>query len=376
MDTSSSWRYYTTKLLNRTLPFDTNTAILFVKEQGQESRVPIQDSTEDNSSDVFKDGDGEEIRAFYEQVLKTVGGQEKVDSSTSSKEEKGTTKAKNDSRQEDQDVSMATQKRNPKSKVKKSTSILDLFHFVQEGNLDNLYDALSTCDYDINIRDNYNWTMLMCASCAGHMDIVYFLLENGAQWIDIVDRRGLDAPSIAEMAGHHEIAYVIRTFNSTDNDEAPSTSDCETSKSFHCDTCGLEVTSSVQTPHTVSILHQFSCQHKSDLSAYSLPKSNRGFQMMLRSGWNPDTGLGSKGQGCQYPVKTILKQDRYGLGSKSTRRPRVTHFSAGDVSAVKNRRWRRDDQTDKKKITKKEKKKLLLKERKWEIEMRQYMNSD
>ncbi len=69
-----------------------------------------------------------------------------------------------------------------------------------------------------------------------------------------------------------------------------------------------------------------------------IPEANRGYQMMLSGGWDKKSGLGPSGSGKLYPVKTILKRDRHGLGleretgSKVT--PKVTHFDANDAISV------------------------------------------
>lgn len=63
--------------------------------------------------------------------------------------------------------------------------------------------------------------------------------------------------------------------------------------------------------------------------------------MLRRLGWSEEAhtgGLGRDGQGRRFPVATIFKQDRSGLGLSKTARPRVTHFAPKDVAAVVNRR--------------------------------------
>ena len=75
---------------------------------------------------------------------------------------------------------------------------------------------------------------------------------------------------------------------------------------------------------------------------FVIPEANVGYQMMIHGGWDKKSGLGPSGSGKLYPVKTILKQDRHGLGldreagSKVT--ARVTHFDANDESSVREPR--------------------------------------
>ena len=86
--------------------------------------------------------------------------------------------------------------------------------------------------------------------------------------------------------------------------------------------------------------------------------------MMVRSGWVPSKEFGSEGQRRQFPVKTVSKQDRYGLGvpSSSSRHSRVTHFSAHDIRAVRRRKGRRQQEEDKPRNSKRERARALEKE--------------
>ena len=67
--------------------------------------------------------------------------------------------------------------------------------------------------------------------------------------------------------------------------------------------------------------------------------------MMLSKGWDSNVGLGPSGEGKLYPVKTVLKRDKHGLGLEAaegnkeeihSKRPKVTHFGPRDSSSVKN----------------------------------------
>ena len=68
--------------------------------------------------------------------------------------------------------------------------------------------------------------------------------------------------------------------------------------------------------------------------------------MMLSGGWDKKSGLGPSGSGKLYPVKTILKRDRTGLGLERESgikvTPKVTHFDARDVAGVSDVAKNRD----------------------------------
>ena len=84
------------------------------------------------------------------------------------------------------------------------------------------------------------------------------------------------------------------------------------------------------------IAHQFSCQHSVRSTPFVLGTSNPGYRMLVKGGWNKESGLGSREQGVRQPVRTVLKHDRLGVGAdQGTKRARVTHFKAGDEGAVR-----------------------------------------
>jgi hypothetical protein len=49
--------------------------------------------------------------------------------------------------------------------------------------------------------------------------------------------------------------------------------------------------------------------------------------VMKKYGWRPGEGLGKSNQGARYPVATVWKQDRLGIGHPQTDRRRITHPS-------------------------------------------------
>ncbi len=395
-DDLSTDYHLTTRALYTSLPFDTGQATLFVPEKGI-SKTTSHDSTSEDEGE----GDsrskrtkisGEEARQFYEDVL-LMPKQSRMDKSHLRK------KTESMKRRKRKD----TKSRRKAPVVREITSLGQLFLCVQEGDFEPIRSALSKQLYDINAVDNFNWTLLMCAAHAGHMTIVKYLLDHGADWQHHTDRRGNNAADLARSAGHINIAEFIESHNRTSSireqshrklhetqtmiedyremRQRPSSSSSATAQgfsSFYCEICKMtvELGSSTRNKHTTSTVHQFSCQHKPKVTPYGIPESNRGFQLLLKGGWDPERGLGPDQQGQQFPVKTVLKQDRlgFGLSSRETK-PRVTHFSAHDEAAVKSHRERVEGEKERP-----PKKKDILKaaerDRRWERRMRRYMNSD
>lgn len=401
----------TVRHLNRTLPFDTDTAVRFVREIGlrKEENPPNLAESESNSSPHKLSG--EEVRLAYESIVNT--NDEQNDSCRFETNEQ-VTKHRTSTRR------VKGRPRNTKP-TDRLPSKLDLFKFAQNGDLQKLSMALSSGEYDINLTDQFDWTLLMTAATAGHMTIVQYLLDNNAKWAGLTDKRDMDAVSLAKLNGHHDIANYILQHHTEDtcqeyqieepvlirtsisngpfmsegactskgacasvdpvynNTRSKTRSSDDVESSFHCDVCKQAISNSSSSSHSLSICHQFSCHHKSTALPYTLSRANKGFQMMLRSGWDPGQGLGSEGQGRKFPVKTVLKQDRAGIGIQSSQ-SRVTHFRPGDTSAVlssRERRRKKDNLYVKNPPTcnKKQREKLIRKERRWEIRMRQYMSS-
>lgn len=194
---------------------------------------------------------------------------------------------------------------------------------------------------DVNFHDGFYWTAVMCASHSGKAEAVQLLLDHGASWVGVVDTQGRDARDLAEQAGHDEVVRVLDRHGSRmagsgyGEGSVAGTSTQQTPQ--WCSVCEC-LYSEPEERHRSSTLHQFN-RGRLRLSRpaephYCLPPSSAGYRMMLRSGWNPGSGLGPEGQGPHQPVRTILKRDQAGLGYGPTPRPRVTHFHAKDPQAV------------------------------------------
>ncbi|XP_063053728.1 G patch domain and ankyrin repeat-containing protein 1 [Engraulis encrasicolus] len=219
-----------------------------------------------------------------------------------------------------------------------------LLRVAQDGDLSALRKLLNSSSppVDINFHDDFYWTAVMCASHAGRAEAVALLLERGASWVGVVDTRGRDARRLAEQAGHQDVVRVLDAHGARTDDahrhgqgtQQASTQEvprwCSVCECLHSDSDGR---------HQASTLHQFN-RGRLHLSEpvgphYCLPPSSAGYRMMLRSGWNPGSGLGPQGQGPHQPVRTVLKRDQAGLGYGPSPRARVTHFQAKDPQAVR-----------------------------------------
>lgn len=365
--TVPEWKKRTTKLLNRTALFDSSTAIIFVAEgKGTDTIEQYHNSLEDKSGILT----GEQASSFYKEVIST-----KSSATPSSKPLVHDKLSKHSRKKHNSNRSTVTS-----GLAYKAPSTAQLFKYAQEGNVDELRRALESGECDVNTLDDYSWSLLMCSASAGHKEIVQLLLDQGAQWRNVKDRRGNNAPGLARISGHEELAQLIENHGvkilsclcSHKASQSSLGGMCVPTDPFYCNVCKQMINSSTKTSHNVSTSHQFSCQHKPNVSKYLIPQTNRGYQMMLRSGWDPEGGLGSEGKGRTLPVKTVLKRDRFGIGASESKRARVTHFTAHDSRAIK-RKGVKESRTSSKK---KEREQAMEQERDWEIRIRRYMNTN
>ncbi|CAD5229097.1 unnamed protein product [Bursaphelenchus okinawaensis] len=243
-----------------------------------------------------------------------------------------------------------------------SVSDRDVRLFLKAVNDNDLIKAQEYLDkgVDVNSKDSFNWTALMIAAAEGHKEMVKMLIENGAD--DEYSNGKFDAVKLAREKGHRKLANWIIGFRDHLDEPCSSTSNRE----LYCELCGLTYTDS---NHANSIVHIVNLEQKPDrVFAYDIPMSNIGFRILKRKGWTEESGLGKDGEGRQYPIRTMLKRDRKGLGVE--RLPmKVTHFGKHDLASVKT--------VEKKKMGHaKEMRKKMEEKKKREEAIRRMLNSD
>jgi len=250
----------------------------------------------------------------------------------------------------------------------------------QEGRLRQVQELLSSRGIDINVCDQFSWTALMCASHSGQVHVVKYLLKKGAVWRNHKDSQGRTALELARLAKHFDVVELLTSYNVCNKTKRKKASVEESfieKTKFWCSVCEQEFTDGKKV-HEGSTVHLFNTQRKPQRTFYYIPEGNVGYQMMLKSGWNEDQGLGPAGMGRKFPVKTVLKRDRLGLGSKGSDQARVTHFGPNDCSAVKRKKVNSKDKqkSNPRRISRRERLNKEKREKNWERNMRIYMNSD
>ncbi|KAF9914313.1 G patch domain and ankyrin repeat-containing protein 1 [Lobosporangium transversale] len=93
-----------------------------------------------------------------------------------------------------------------------------------------------------------------------------------------------------------------------------------------CESCQIEVRQDDLERHRRGIAHLMSEKSPiKPLDTLTLGHSNKGFRMLVNSGWDYEKGLGAQGQGTRHPIATRLKHDRLALGAVGTSKKLVTH---------------------------------------------------
>ncbi|KAM6182753.1 G patch domain and ankyrin repeat-containing protein 1 isoform 1-T2 [Erethizon dorsatum] len=241
----------------------------------------------------------------------------------------------------------------------------------QEGNVAELRRLLEPHEAggaggNINARDAFWWTPLMCAARAGQEAAVHYLLGQGAAWVGVCELGGRDAAQLAEEAGFPEVARMVRESHGETRRPENGAPSCTPQ---YCETCDANFEDS---NHCTSTAHLLSLARGSRPPSRPLgvPTSSPGFRLLLKGGWEPGMGLGPRGEGRANPIPTVLKWDQEGLGYRPAPQPRVTHFPARDPRAVsgKERALRVAA------LSQREHRRLEEKDRAWERDLRTYMN--
>jgi len=386
---STGW-LFSNRVLYQNRAFALQKPIAFLPEQVRAATPKKLIRNEDTPS-------GEEVKKIYEEIVSqpstmSLENTERTRSSTPiGKAKKALTKLRRRSGSLTRRFSSSYSKKDTKSTTISATK---LFQAAQSGDIVTIREALVQDNFDINITDSFNWTLLMCAAYAGHQPVVELLVRHGALWEEVRDRRGFNAADLATTGGHINIVNILVASNHQQT-ESPTTVSVRTRRKrrhstieeslpekLYCNVCQVEVDSLLEHEHNLSTVHQFNSQFHSRDIPYSIPHSNKGFQLLMKGGWNPECGLGPDGQGVRQPVKTVLKRDREGLGSGKKPKPRVTHFSSFDKSAIHRSPIRtrgvvrRQEEEEFARSSKRARQDALRKDKLWEVNMRRYLNAE
>lgn len=323
---------------------------------------------------------GEEASKAYEEIINLPSTADEVQIIEPTPTPSASVKRK--SKSERDNFSTSTEETVPK--------LSRLFMYCESNDYKSLKRSLQRfkSEIDIDSVDEYGWTMLMSASCAGSLECVSVLLQHGANW-NIKDKKGQTALYFATKKGQDTICQLIQDWHECyieqqdrqnerrqqiedDLGEQSKSQEASSSKTY-CDTCQIYY-ESVKDTHERSIAHLVcTAQFGKDKIHFGIPESNKGFQLMVKSGWDQSSGLGPEGRGHKFPVKTVLKRNKLGLGNEKERKAaRITHFGPFDPAAVETQPERLEREAT---VQRKETIKQRCKERRKEINFRREFSS-
>ncbi|XP_062979584.1 G patch domain and ankyrin repeat-containing protein 1 [Elgaria multicarinata webbii] len=265
-----------------------------------------------------------------------------------------------------------TQSRPGQTDTRKGNQLLKA---AQDGNLKSLQILVEKEGCDVNYKDGYYWTAMMCAAYAGHGEAVRYLLSLGAAWVGVCETQGRDAMDLAEEAGHQDIVDILQESERPRVKEESFSSQAPVERKY-CAVCQAHYREDTVALHERSTAHLFNRRDPLPPTRYHIPESNVGFRLMVKGGWDQETGLGPDGTGRKFPIQTVLKRDQKGLGFCSNLRPKVTHFDANDPNAVERPAAQQPRKERAATVGKREARRREAKAAAWERNLRTYMNLD
>uniref|UniRef100_A0A914W5R1 G-patch domain-containing protein n=1 Tax=Plectus sambesii TaxID=2011161 RepID=A0A914W5R1_9BILA len=292
------------------LPF---AKVSFVRQQQCDEQQDC-DVAETSSSNCLS---GSEARSFYESVVQSTSSAQNVKSAVNTRSTRQTRQGTlNKSSEVYEKASTYFSERGVNAFLKAAA----------EGNTEALRQYVEM-GMNVNVVDDFDWTAIMCAAYSGHLSAVRFLKSQNAD-VDCVDRRGRSAFDLAVEQRHQAVADCLTS--ESDSSQTRSKTKEKLRKPEYCGDCKIPYT---ECSHHTSTVHLLSTKTPRQDPGYGIPHTNAGYRMLQRHGWDEYSGLGKEGKGKRYPVKTILKRDRKGLGNVQPK-PKVTHFGPADTDAV------------------------------------------
>lgn len=203
------------------------------------------------------------------------------------------------------------------------SSNLHLFNTVQNNDIGTLCKILDNWPEKLNIIDEFGWSLLMIACQANSIETVQELLKRGID-TSVRDKAGNSAQSLviksknvilADILMEHSKQKRLKNETVTINKQRNK----RLKQKYQCEICDNKLYDDKE-EHLSSTIHNINASkgRKAPVN-FVIPESNKGFQLMLRFGWNKEDGLGPNGSGKKYPIKTIQKNDKLGLGNRKNK---------------------------------------------------------
>lgn len=199
-------------------------------------------------------------------------------------------------------------------------------------------DSFLSNNGDIFYKDEFKWNCIMISIVSFNLEILCNIIESIRdenvlkQLLNDQDLSGNTAESLAEKVKNTDAIELLKRakenfLSKNSKSEIIDVSQADDDSDFFCESCNkkFKLKDISHREHKTSIVHLIN-ENSSDLennkkilANYHLRGCNKGYQLMLKYGWN-ERGLGSKEQGRIIPIKTRQKLDRFGIGiEKSTK---------------------------------------------------------
>ncbi|CAG9564494.1 unnamed protein product [Danaus chrysippus] len=199
-----------------------------------------------------------------------------------------------------------------------------LFACAENNDVNTIRHILEICPDKINTIDSYGWSLLMIACQANSIDVVKELLKHGVD-CSIRDKAGNSAQSLVIKNKNVYLADILlnhrKDINESINVNIKSNENYHKPKSkYTCTICDNKTFDS-KDEHLSSTIHNINASKGIKVpTKYAIPETNKGFQLMLKGGWDKESGLGRDGSGTKYPIRSVLKNDKIGLGHKKNKK--------------------------------------------------------
>lgn len=207
----------------------------------------------------------------------------------------------------------------------------NLFKAIHQNDLSYLKVYLNN-GFDPFVEDDFKWNVLMVAVASKSNDILAYFLENVAdkkrvlQLLESKDAGGNTAENLSKRFSNQKAIEIINEFKSSlarpevknepTYEIVEDTTSEEEEVKYWCEKCNKEF-NQTESEHIKSIIHQLSETERplSETSGrYHLRSDNKGYQLLVKSGWNETSGLGVNEQGVKNPIRGKVKLNRKGIG--------------------------------------------------------------
>lgn len=238
-------------------------------------------------------------------------------------ERTNTTDNKNEIETNTNQVITINDKNETKNRESKSYKPNEYLKAAQNNDLNLIVSFLEHDPSRINLKDDYKWNALMIAVASHNNDIVEYFMHNQAQneyfgdFLNAQDSAGNTPRSLAIKFNNKKALKLLEESHHQLRNQPEQESKQEL-KSFYCKLCDMNTLESEEN-HLKSMSHLINeNERETDKNKltynYHLRSNNKGYQLLCRSGWNEQSGLGRQEQGSRFPIKTKLKLDREGIG--------------------------------------------------------------